>query len=716
MELLNALASRIPGDYAFSAFALALLMLPVYFLLKNPAVLQLIDRSLNVRLGRTHLYKFLRLGVLLVFVFSLIVAVLAFLAPVFMQEAQRRKVDAENRQIELYRSAQSRFDAKDLSGARELYQQALNISPDSPRADEIQGMITATYYGQGLHEEGLQSICDRYANRSTTDQRHVFAVHAHLRALALRQGATHAEEKARAFAQRCQRDDFQPYWAHIPFGMMESLRQGRLRSEHNWELTPEARERLAQLLDEARQQARTAMPPFADVVLYFLGDFDAVIDRFKGSRIRDIALFDAAKFSSGEGRVAYLVRLFNQHPESVRYEDAASLLIDTLAEMGRRAEALQYVMQLRQRIPTGLEAHVAQAIGPSMGVVQGFVKSGEFGSGLSLVDQVCADLSAQKMACPATVLSERRKLVLAKDTMRRYPDPAQCLISHAAMRGNVRDADGRRDGDWTRGLRARLMQCLPALRKAHPDHYARALYVIGSLSRQVDDTDVSVEYLERFDREIQHHELSDDVLVELLHHHLNLREDVAAATPYWQRILSEHRESNAFDNALWWVAKHKVDHGDFVGGAQMYAQISSISVSRRLKEWSAVKAQGIERLAAYPFGGMLLKQRWGGLYPERTEGSAGVRFVRDDSEVVQACGRKVRSLHDLLEALQTVPPTTACEVWMRHADGDYKLIPGKDANAWRTATLSPNEQQVLALQDEQGPLLIAPAAGHIGVR
>jgi len=711
MDLLQALAARVPSEYAFSAFALALVMLPTYFLLKNPAVLQLIDRSLNVRLGRTHLYRFLRLGVLLVFVFSLTVAVLAFLAPVVMQEAQRRKIESENRQIELYRVAQSRFDSKDLAGARALYQQALNISPDSPRADEIQGMITATYYGQGLHEAGLQSICERYAHRSAADQRHLFAVHAHLRALAIAQGAAHAEGVARTLRQRCRRDDFQPYWAHIPFGMMESLRQGRLRSEHNWELTPEARQRLAQLLSEARQEARTELPPFADLTLYFLGEFDVVIDRFKGTRIRDIALFDAARFAEGEARVAYLARLFEQHPESKRFEDAAALLIDTLANMGRRAEALLYVTRLRQRNPTGLEAHVAQAIGPSMGAVQAFVKSGEFGAALSLVDQVCGDLSAQNLPCPQGVLAERRKLVLAQSSLQRYPQGAQCLMAHAAMRPNVRDADGRRDADWTRGLRAHLVRCLPALSKAHPEHHAHALYVIGSLARQVDDTDVSLEYLERFDREIQNHALSDDVLVELLHHHLILKGDVEAAKPYWHRILSEHRESNAFDNALWWVAKHKVDHGDFIGGAQMYAQISAISVSRRLKAWSAVKAQGIERLAAYPFGGMLLQQRWGGLYPRRSEGASGARLVRDDSEVVQACGHKVRSLHDLLEALQSVPPSMVCDIWMRHVGGDYKLVLGQGGNAWRAMALAPQEQQVLAFQDEQTPLRVVPAAG-----
>lgn len=716
MDLLKTLASRVPSEYAFSAFALALLMLPTYFLLKNPSVLQLIDRSLNVRLGRTHLYRFLRLGVLLVFVFSLTVAILAFLSPVFMQEAQRRKIDAENRQIDLYRSGRSLFDAKDLPGARVLYQQALDISPDSPRADEIQGMITATFYGQGLHEEGLQSICERYANRSSADLKHLFAVHAHLRALAIRKGAAYAEEKARALRQRCRRDDFQPYWAHIPFGMMESLRQGRLRSEHNWELAPEARQRLAQLLDDARQEARTTLPPLADVVLYFLGDFDTVIDRFKGTRIRDIALFDAARFAQGEARAAYLVRLFDQHPESTRYEAAAALLIDTLASLGRRQEALLYVTRLRQRSSTGLDAFLAQAIGPSMTTVRNFVKSGEFGAGLSLVDQVCGDLSEKKLSCPEGVLAERRKLVLAKESMRRHPDGAQCLMAHVAMRGTVRDADGRRDGDWTRGLRSHLVRCLPTLRKANPEHYAHALYVIASLSRQVDDTDVSLEYLERFDREIQNHGLNDDVLVELLHHHLNVIGDVAAAQPYWQRILSAHRESNAFDNALWWVAKHKVDHGDLIGGAQMYAQISAISVSKRLKEWSTVKAQGIERLAAYPFDGLLLKQRWGGLYPMRPEAATVSRLVKDDSEVVQACGRKVRSLHDLLEAIQTVPPSTVCEIWMRHADGDYKLAVGPGANAWRAMALGPQEQQVLALQDEHSPLLVVPAAGPARAR
>ena len=258
MEILAELGARIPTEYTFSAFALALLMVPVYLMTKNERVLLIIDKVLNKRLSQGNLYLFIRLAVMLVFLFSLIFVVLAFATPHISKYLDIRKTEGDQKQVELVLLAMEKFKNKDLAGAQPIFYNALVISPDSPRRDEIEGMITATYYGLGAHEGGLDFICNAYRNRQQADYRHMFAIHAHLRALSLSKGAAYAETLAKDMREKCGRDDFIEYWAHIPFGMMESLRQGILRSEHTYELAPEAKERLLVLVKEKRAQAGTA--------------------------------------------------------------------------------------------------------------------------------------------------------------------------------------------------------------------------------------------------------------------------------------------------------------------------------------------------------------------------------------------------------------------------------------------------------------------------
>jgi hypothetical protein len=158
--------------------------------------------------------------------------------------------------------------------ARSMFKDSLLLESDQATADEIRGMVTATYYGEGLHQEGLEYICEQYKFKTANSHAFLFGVHAHLRAISVSSGSAKAETIAAEMRTKCQRPDFSEFWAHIPFGMMENLRIGNSRTSHGWTLTKEAKAKLSFLLDLKRRKAMKRRVPFADFALYFLDRFD----------------------------------------------------------------------------------------------------------------------------------------------------------------------------------------------------------------------------------------------------------------------------------------------------------------------------------------------------------------------------------------------------------------------------------------------------------
>ena len=136
-------------------------------------------------------------------------------------------------------------------------------------------MITATYYGQGLHREGLDYICGLYAKRGPGDFRYVFAVQAHLRALrkqSANDNPMEAEELAAALREKCGRPDFSEIWASISFGLMEDLRKGELLAQNPYRLGPVDRARLTYWVAQKSKESPLRLFPFGDYALYFLGE------------------------------------------------------------------------------------------------------------------------------------------------------------------------------------------------------------------------------------------------------------------------------------------------------------------------------------------------------------------------------------------------------------------------------------------------------------
>lgn len=690
MGILLTLVAKIAEQYAFSAFALALLMLLSYWTLNNHRVLQIIDRALNTRLSQTALYRFLRLGVILVFVFSATVVVLSFLAPWLMRAA-------ENDSLAMVLYADEKFKTKDYARAREGYAKALKLNPDQPGADQIRGMVTATYYGQALHEPGLQFICEQYRHRPQGERPFLFAVHAHLRALAVKNGSVYAEAAAAKFRRQCGRADFSEFWPHISFGMMENLRVGVLRAEHGWTVDPADQARLQELLRDKRRGTQVKLVPHADFVLYFLDRFDELIQDIPQSSLRDSALFDAVRLRSSERDVDYLKMLVSQYPDSPHYIGALRELVRRLARDGALDEALRYVAVLRGK--EALDAAADDALGLTFDALSVLIASGDIQSALKLSSEVCAKFKPLRLPCNQRLVDEQAKLQRAQGIIGAAPPAQRCLPVYQRLRPLIRVDEDELSKTWARGVRAFLVACLPALSEGLPDDYAKALYSIGSVSRLISDYETSFEYLQRFEREIAEHELKDDVLVELGYHKLVVQDDWPAAAKYLNRVISEYPDRNAYDNALWWTAKGLQRQGDYAGALAAYTQIAAAEVAGRFRAWSGIEAKRLAYFSQFaPFQGVALRNAGvnepGGMFVAKvSEDSPMAKILAKGDRLVAVCDQHAHTLGHVLTTVGALRSDDACKILYLRQNVLLK-VSGSLSAGWNATRTSLSDEQI----------------------
>ena len=436
-----------------------------------------------------------------------------------------------------------------------------------------------------------------------------------------------------------------------------------------------------------------------DYPLYFLGYFDDIIVQMPHSRIIDMAMFDAAKFSQGHQRVAYLERMFKEQKNSPLYYAAVSFLSKTLAEMGRDKEAYYYIAYLREHQPDLVERASRKVIDLKVIALAELVRKGDFQSARQAGLQACKDQEAYRFPCNKEIVDSNERAAVVLAAISKHPDDAECFAAYKDMKTVLRTKEGDRHPLWFRGTIAYLDKCIEVLAKQNPDLYAKALYVAASLSRQVNESPMSVAYLERFDREIVDHPLKDDVLTELLHHHVAVSHNMAAAKQYYDRIAAAYQDRNSFDNALWWVAKSNVDAGNYVSASKAYGYIAAVSTSQRLRDWSLVKAQGIDALRFLPFSDIVWKNHYNHLVPARIGAGAQLKGrLSEDHMLVRACGAWVSNLHQLLEGIKGMTDTTECEIWFHaYGAGSFKIF-GSSQGGWRSKGLEQGEVDAVQAQ------------------
>lgn len=171
-----------------------------------------------------------------------------------------------------------------LDDARDLLLKLRSRAPQEA-TDFINGLITATWYGEENHRQGLEFLGEVTRNLPLADFRYRFQFHAHLRAVAVGQSIEEAEKLLDHMRRNFHRVEYSRVWLGIPLPNMEALRRG----VDAWnggpaELGDSDREYLEKLVKEIPED------PFIDHALYFLGDYEPIIEEHPKSLIRSTAM------------------------------------------------------------------------------------------------------------------------------------------------------------------------------------------------------------------------------------------------------------------------------------------------------------------------------------------------------------------------------------------------------------------------------------------
>jgi tetratricopeptide (TPR) repeat protein len=661
LELAKAL-SAFSGAFKLSAFAILLFFFVVWQALKEKRVLDLLDKSLNVRLGSGQLYKLLRITAFLVFAFSIAFVVLVFIAPslyelfksISTSSAIRAYASTFGHDLSgnsdspqslngLTKEGKIQLHNGNYAASRHLFFKALDGKPDDRTAEYLRGMVTATYYGAGLYDEGLQYLCGLYKSRAPNDTRYRFPVHALIRAISVHKGVETAEKTAAQFRASCHRSDFSEFWASIPLGLMETLHDRGLRGDWPTHLSQDEAARLEFWISYKGSTSVSPQIDFGDYALYFLGDYDQVLRRYPKSDILDAVLRDGAETAAWPTNAEYLEKYLKLYPNA---KDATQVMA-TLAALDSAHDRAQDAFALIDKIPKeAREGSIEQLTDDAENAVSTLAASGDFLSAQKLSIRKCDELKLHSLPC-GDLKSQLERLGPVVKIISRNNSENNCRLAYLEARSE----------NYNRGAMALLDRCLPELQN-NTLEYGRALYLLSSSSRRLRDYAKSEAYLMRFVREIHNHPLLDDAYAEIGWYYTVIEPDQKKAQQYLGEVVRNFAARNAYDDALWWLARGAENNGDYAGALRYYGQILSMKAQSRFKGLAGDEVGQIASLeASAPLSGLVFVQS-----PDNIEdvivsrvdrgGFAHDLGVQIGDKVASICGKVPKSAEQVL-ALST---------------------------------------------------------------
>jgi tetratricopeptide (TPR) repeat protein len=737
----------LPPNYKISAVALVLLFFTFWKISANSKILDIVNTSLNVRLQKNHLYKIIRLALLLAAIFSALIVIMAFLAPALQTIADSHKIDVASKAFTALTKD------KDYPRARRYYKaELLNVREDEVKSEDIKGLITATYYGQRLHREGLDFICELYKTRAPGDYRYLFAIHAHIRAIRRHDNGRIAEATAQEFREKCGRPDFAEILAYIPLGAMENIYRGIPKISNNFpRMSDEDNDTLADLLQKKEKSSLTKTTPFGDYAAYYLGDYDDVLKRYKDSPIRYLALFDYAFESEGLDKIELLKSFISDYQNSELVPTAYSKLIETLAEIGDRKQALHYATLMKTA--TGKNA-IDQALAPSLKGIRELIAIGDFKSAFKQATASCQLLEESSIKCHyapesrledealSSTLPENEPEDLTQNTQTEAETDAEpeydaedepalessrSVLTLAELQFNLNEMMSTlttnkinlctqgflvaKSHYWLRGARAYLDNCNKE--KPHTSQeYARNLYLLASVSRRLQEYDKSRDYLLLFIQNINDSPLIDDVYAELGYHYLVIEGNWELAKSYLNVVIEKYPNRNAYDNALWWLARGHRDAGEYATALYLYTKIAALSVSSRFSDSSAEESVILERFANYlPLKNVVFAERSGSAEEGVFVGQAPPKHtkaidIQAGDRIHTLCGEFIRSNSDVFYAIKNADSPSQCELLLARESFGIKISPvtGK-LNQWKSERLNtlPSSDSSTPDEQEDGP-------------
>ena len=333
----------------FWAFLATVALAAMYAFLQSSKFHELWSRILGDSLSSEQVFRLARYFLVGTFVLLVLIVVAVSTAPLILQWIY---VDAKKIEASILSGEETAAIRRDFVRAMAVFKEERDylrsrkllvgirrqVSTEDSR-NTVDGYITATYDGQGQHRDGLHYICNLYKTKPPDSIEYRFAIHAHIRGIALKEGFDIAEEVAVEFATKCGRKDFSPVWVGIPRAKMEFLKDGRTLYEDYFHLSETEREYLRGIV------RHYPLDGFVDHAHYFLHEFDKVIGT--DSIIESVSILAAIQKEEGVNfpkSIGLMKMYLEKYPNSKRYEDIRDSLTSSLLLSGRLSEGLEFAV------------------------------------------------------------------------------------------------------------------------------------------------------------------------------------------------------------------------------------------------------------------------------------------------------------------------------------------------------------------------------------
>ena len=709
---------EVQNPITFWAFLSVVGLAAVYIFLRSPKFHGLWSELLGRTLFAEQMFRLAKYVVIGTFLLLVMIVIAALAAPLILA---RMELDSEVEAIaissnETEASRRAFKDALKVFKEEKDYSRALvlltgvrpSLKSENSR-ETVDGLITASYYGSGMHREGLAEICQLYNTKPKTSIRYRFEIHAHTRKIAINEGFEVAEEVATRLQSTCGRKDFSPVWAGIPLAKMEYLKRGSTVFEEHFSLSKEDQRYLRDVITNYPDDA------FLDHAHYFLFEFDEVIGT--GSIIEDIAILSSAQLLRrshlvGQPYTSLLKMYLEKFQRSDRYASIEFELTSSLLSSGLLAEGLELaskqgrgVGQYTPSISEGFTKSVRKTgLYESLRLAKEYETEGIFESAwyeggvwgflefhdLRLVLEAFDSTDLIHYVRPSfgdlwNEYCDGRGIQLIRsnsygEALDQYMDQKAALSDYGILvpgllARRIRDLEGlmradERDEPQARidaaiylrefGAESLALDRFQAIANdyGNPAEGQRALYLAGAMLRRMGRYDEAREWFYRLWELYPGGSLADDALAEVGWYHLMIVEEIEEAHGYFNSVLESYPDSNAADNALNWIAWSNSREGNYPEALARYLELSRSYAGTRLGD----RAIGIvERVRKIVESARIEKRVVGvSVYGNRiTEVDSGVEAVRYGDRIVEVNGYSVTDRSTLRSALNTVAGDSA---------------------------------------------------------
>ena len=538
---------------------------------------------------------------------------------------------------------------RDYEASAQLFHDAYKLSKSRKNQKALQQLITASYYGGGLHRKGIKFICEKYKFLPSSDYRHRFDFHAHIRQLSIKEGSNSAISYVTKLKKTCHRDDLSVIWTGITLQQMEDLQQGKLFVFHG---IGENKDYLQWLIENYSNDT------FIDHAYYFIGRSDLIYNKYPHSLIREPAAFnylneksnyysalefyDSIRYEWTNSRyhqiaekiivkllgerldIELFYRFSSEHPEVNKLELLSALqiilsdiilnnntfiLIPTIKEKGYlslfknywEAEALKNATLLKEysleeilQISTKVEStkKISDYLWKSnLDTGTELLRAGKYSHALQRYNNQVA-LFSKYSHSPNDLLKKRVELVSTLKQLQKQRN--RHFLSGILLRKRSSISS-----IGTSALEFSLNEFSRCLKDSEVTWlHGKCMFLKASTLRRMkrynESKETFIEFTEKFESSSN---LIDDALAEIGVHYLLVEYNFESALPYFEKVYKNYPNHNAADNALNWVAWYYFKQGEYRQALYFYSYTAVNYASNRLGQRAKEMKSRLEKMA-----------------------------------------------------------------------------------------------------------------------